>query len=118
EAADWYVARNRPRFARRHVAALAHRHHAFDLVNEPHRYYAARDGDAPDRRLIVVDELPAAPEAGARFDGPLVTLATHFAEPALSTRWRARGVEVVELRGEHALPALLATRRFHYSTVE
>jgi GT2 family glycosyltransferase len=116
-AADARVAANRPRFVARHRTYLAWRHHAFDLVREPHRYYAARDFETPDRELVVVGELPAsvddlptAPAATRRVTVVATAPADELAH-ARAASLRALGVEVL-LGGTGIDPVAVLHERF------
>lgn len=91
--ADALVARNRPRFVRRHAAALAHRHHAWDAEREPHRWAAARDAGRGPRTLLlgVGDDLDRAAGGGV--------------------------VEIIAASTDDEMTATLAARLFHYDRV-
>jgi GT2 family glycosyltransferase len=122
-AADARVAANRPRFVARHRTYLAWRHHAFDLVREPHRYYAARDFEAPDRDLVVVaappdsvHDLPTAPGATRRVTVVVTAPADARARGRAETL-RAAGVEVLLAAGGIDPVAVLHERFLQLSRV-
>ncbi len=121
--ADARVAANRPRFVARHRTYLAWRHHAFDLVRERHRYYAARDAETPERVLVIVDALSAAVDELPVGPAPARRVTVVVTDPATddgilrAAALRAAGVEVlIDADGLDPSDALTA-RLLQLSTV-